>query len=246
VLPWLVAWQIRNRVETGYYGFTSVTDINLYFQAASGVTAYVEHRPFLEARKDSGYVDFADNSGQIYLFPPYLARHPEQAGWSQGQRLAFMRSEAVGIIGAHKGVYLRMCLISLLRTELIPGEQYFDHLLYPEEPNRNADAVYENQRRWAILPSKQGFRGAAERIVFSIALLVLYLLAARGVFRGVLRNPHLGLLLGIVLYCIFITAVGEEPGGNLRYRLPVMPVVCIFAAAGFLRKREIEEIRNSM
>jgi len=45
-----------------------------------------------------------DNSGQFYLFPPYLARHPEQAGWSQGQRLAFMRSEALRIIRSFRVV----------------------------------------------------------------------------------------------------------------------------------------------
>jgi hypothetical protein len=239
VLPWLAAWQLRNLVETDYRDFSSIRDINLYFQVASGVQARVEHRPYLDVRKELGYFDFTNNSGQFYLFQPYLALHPEQAGWSQGRRLAFMHSEAVRVIRSHEGVYLRMCFISLLRTVFIPGERYFDHLLYPEDSSRDVDVVYENQRRWSILPSQQSLRIAGERAVFTIMLLGLYLYAARGVILCSMRNTYLWLLLGTVLYFLSVTGVGEEPGGNLRYRLPVMPIVCIFAAAGFRRANTI-------
>ena len=95
VLPWLAAWQIRNRVETGYGGFSSVSEVNLYFFTAAEVTARVEHRNWDDVRKGQGNTVFTNHSGQAYLLQPYLARHPEQAGWSQGQRLAYMHSEAV-------------------------------------------------------------------------------------------------------------------------------------------------------
>jgi hypothetical protein len=239
VLPWLAAWQIRNWVETGYRGFSSAEEVNLYFQEASGVTARVEHRPFIDARKETGYTDFANNSGQVYLFPPYLALHPEQAGWNQGQRLAFVRSQALGIIRTHYGVYLGTCVTSLLRTVFMPGERNFDYLLFPDESTNSTALTGEDQRRWTVMPSAKGPRESIERIVFVIAILGLYLLALWGAFRGGVAKAHLWMLLGIMLYFFTVTAAGEEPGGNLRYRLPIMPIVCILAAAGLWRTRII-------
>jgi hypothetical protein len=234
-LPWLAAWQMRNWIETGYSGFSSATEINLYFQVASGIKARVEHRPFLDVRKELGYSDFTGNSGQIYLSQPYLALHPEQAVWTQGQRLAFMHSEALRVIRTHAGLYLSMSVTSLLRTVFFPGERYFDQLLYSGDPSEATNSADDEQRRWVISPSKHGHRVAAERIALAVVLLGLYLLAARGAFRSDMHSPYLWLLLGTVLYILIVTAVGEEPGGNLRYRLPIMPIVCVFAAAGFRR-----------
>ncbi len=241
VLPWLAAWQFRNDIETGYSGFSSAGEINLYFQGASGVTARVEHRPFLDVRRETGYIDFNDNSGQDYLYPPYLALHPDQAAWNQGQRLAFMHTQAVGIIRAHFGVYLRSCLTSILRTVFIPGEGYFDQLLYPGNSTRAAGVAFKDQRRWSILPSTQGHREEIERAVFAAGLLGVYLLALRGVIRGGMQKAQLWMLLGILLYFLCVTAAGEEPGGNARFRLPLMPIACLLAAAGYPRKKIIAE-----
>ncbi len=237
VLPWLAAWQIRNWVETGYRGFSSAEEINLYFQNALGVTARVEQRPFLDVRKETGYVDFANNSGQIYIFPQYLAVHPEQAGWNQGQRLAFLRSQAIRIIREHYGVYLHTCLISVLRTVFIPGERSLDQLLFPDGSTVKTALTGEDQRRWTLIPSTLGHRVAIERAVFAIALLGVYLLAVWGAFRGGVGKAHLWMLLGMMLYFISVTAAGEEPGGNMRYRLPIMPIVCVLAAAGLRRTK---------
>jgi hypothetical protein len=237
VLPWLAAWQIRNRMETGYGGFSSAREINLYFQLAAGVASSVEHRPFLEVRKELGYSGFAGNSGQSYLFPAYLAAHPEQAGWNQGQRLAFMRSEAAFIISAHYGIYLRSSLLSLFRSTVIPSERYFDHLLYPGVTEYASSPAYEEQRRSAVLPAWQGARETVERAIFSIVLLGLYGFAVRGIFCRGADKACLWLLLGTSLYLLAVTGAAAEPGGNSRYRLPVMPAVCILAAAGLPRAK---------
>src|SRR5208283_2091266 len=43
VLPWLAAWQIRNRVETGFAGFSSIQAENLYFFSAVVVSSRLAH-----------------------------------------------------------------------------------------------------------------------------------------------------------------------------------------------------------
>ena len=80
VLPWLAAWQIRNRVETGFGGFSSIEAHNLYFFSAGDVTARVEHRSLAQVDAELGYDD-------ARLF---VARHPATAGWNQAQRLEFI------------------------------------------------------------------------------------------------------------------------------------------------------------
>jgi membrane protein implicated in regulation of membrane protease activity len=134
VLPWLAAWQIRNRVETGYSGFSSISEVNLYFHISASVLERVEHRSYNTT--PLGYSRFCIcNNGQSYLYEPYVKQHPEQAGWNQAQRLAFMHSEATRVIREHFGTYLLLCLRALFRTLVEPGTMYLDHqlALYPEQ-----------------------------------------------------------------------------------------------------------------
>jgi hypothetical protein len=241
VLPWLAAWQIRNWVETGYGGFSSIKEINLYFNAAADVTAHMEHKSHVDVRRELGYTEFTSASnGQVYLYQPYLARHPEQAGWSQGQRLAFMRSESVRVIRAHSGVYLLVCLAHLFKTGFDPGSGYIDSLLslHPEASRNAAALAATRPARWGIVLAKTYPWQATEKVVFLLVLLALYLFAVRGVFRG-RHNPCVWLLLGTSLYFLVVSVAALGPASDSRLRLPIMPVVCILAAAGFLRTKKI-------
>jgi hypothetical protein len=240
VLPWLAVWQMRNWVETRYSGFSSAAEINLYFVAAANVTARVEHRDFYALRRESGYVDFLNNSGQSYLFPPYLALHPEQAGWSQGQRLAFMHSESMHVIRSHYRVYLTSCLKSLLQPVFLLGAGYqLDRPMYPENPSRVAGLADAPPSQWGRLISTADPRVVIQKIVFTLVLLALYFFAARGVLRVGMNDVCLWLLLATSLYFLAVTGATGGPGGGARYRLPVMPAICILAAAGFGRARTL-------
>jgi len=243
VLPWLAAWQIRNWVETGYRGFSSISDVNLYFYNAAAVTASVKHRHFSDVQSELGYTGFLDHGGQSYLYQNYLIRHPEQAGWGQAQRLAFMHTEALGVIRRHYGVYLRLCRTSLLKTVVEPGTAYFDRplLLYPEYPG-HATALFVNVGlvRWGIALFKAHPWEVAEKAAFEVVLLVMYLFAARGALDD-MHNACLWLLLGTSLYFLAVSAVVGGLGADARYRLPIMPFVCILAAAGVWRTKTVAE-----
>jgi hypothetical protein len=251
VLPWLAAWQIRNRVETGYSGFTSISDENLYFLAAADVTARVEHRFARDVSEQLGYGDFTGNSGQSYLFQPYLALHPEQIKWNQAQRLAYLHSEAVRIIRAHYGIYLRSCLIDLLKTVSYPSTYELSSLKYTGPPaygSHTSAAVIadEGLGAWRIVLARAQVHPwvIAENAVFGPLLVVLYLFTirgfyfvTRGVFRGGIHTACLWLLLGMSLYCLVVSMAATGALPSTRMRLPVMPVICILAAAGFLRTK---------
>jgi len=240
VLPWLAAWQIRNRVEAGYAGFSSVREVNLYFFDIAEVTASVEHRKFTDVRRELGYVESTNDFGQDYLYQPYLSLHPEQAGWSQGQRLAFMHTEAVRDIRSHEGVYLRLCLTHLGMTVFEPGAAVFDFLMFPGDSMHVAGLIREEGlARGLLLLVKTHPWVAAEKAGFAVIMLGLYLLAVRGVilavrgvFRGSMQSACLWLLLETSLYFLAVSGAAGGQGASSRYRVPIMPVVCILAAAG--------------
>ena len=223
VMPWLAAWQARNKIETGFGGFSSIVAWNLYFYQAAEVEARVAHRPFMEVQSGLGYPDEQS----------YLARHPEQAGWDQARRVAFMRSEAERVLRAHPGTALRVQLEGAAVVAFTPCAAELLRLLgvYPQDgPKR----VVDEGPVWSALWLARAHPGpAALMAALEVVLLGLYLLAARGVLSGCARREAMGLLLGVSLY--FLAFSGGAQGGG-RYRLPVMPVVCVFAAAGLGRR----------
>jgi len=241
VLPWFAAWQIRNWIETGYSGFSSVTEVNLYFFVAADVKARMEHRPLRDVRIELGFPGGLDYGEQAYLYEPYLALHPEQTRWNQAQRLAFMRSDALHSIGSHYGIYLRSCIESLSRVVFELGVGELHHRLIPESIRENL-SLSSVSAHGGILRSISDPWVLAERAVFSVTLLGLYLFAARGAIHGDMHNTCLWMLFGISLYFLVITGLTGGGGGYPRYRLPIMPIVCIFASAGFQRTKKIAQL----
>jgi CHASE2 domain-containing sensor protein len=65
--------------------------------------------------------------------------------------------------------------------------------------------------------------------LFEIVLLAYYASAIYGICFGRGERVPLFLLIGIALYFLFISGGAQAVG---RYRLPVMPEVCILAAGG--------------
>ena len=223
VLPWLAAWQARNHVETGFGGFSSIVARNLYFYQAAEVEARVQHRPFIEVQSGLGYADEQS----------YQARHPEQAGWDQARRVAFMRSEAERVLRAHPGTALKVQLEGAAVVAFTPCAAELLRLLgvYPQDgPKR---VVNEGPLRSALRLAQAHPWAAALMAALEVVLLGLYLLAARGALSGCARREVLWLLLGVSLYFLAVSGGAQAVG---RYRLPVMPVVCLLAAAGLPRR----------
>jgi hypothetical protein len=222
VLPWLAAWQLRNQIETGFGGFSSIVARNLYFYQAAEVEARVQHRPFIEVQSSLGYPDEQS----------YLARHPEQAGWNQTRRVEFMAAEAERVLRAHPGTALKVQVEGAAVVAFTPCAAELLRLLgvYPEDAPKRV--VNEEPLRSAMNLAYAHPGPAALMAALEVVLLGLYLLAARGALCGCARREVLWLLLGVSLYFLAVSGGAQAVG---RYRLPVMPVVCVFTAAGLRR-----------
>jgi Dolichyl-phosphate-mannose-protein mannosyltransferase len=224
VLPWLAAWQMRNFAETGYSGFSSIVEKNLYFFQSAEVSAELQHISLGEEQKQLGYPE------DKY----YFAAHPEQRAWSQSQRLSFMRTQAMQTLSSHPGLYLRTHFAGVGVVAFTPCATEFLQLIgaYPAGDAMPHRIVNE------------GVAASVERVILShpgVAitmallegfLLFLYLSAIRGCLGADSVRPALLALCGIALYFLLISGGAQAVG---RYRLPVMPELCIFAAGGLTR-----------
>ncbi|MDR3774489.1 MAG: hypothetical protein P4L26_14125 [Terracidiphilus sp.] len=237
-LPWLAIWQIRNKVETGYGGFSSARELNLYFTNAVGITARLEHRNYFDVHNEFGYSPFFGRSGQVYLAQEWVDHHPEQAGWTQAQRIAFMGEEGSRVIRAHPRMYARTCIEPLVSMMLEPGAGYFARMLSLQDSElSNGVGTNQGMVHFGINLIKTHPAIAASKAVFMVVLAALYLLALKGILRGSIGSPYLALLVGTAFYFIGLCAVTAGPGYDPRFRIPLLPIVCIFAAAGLLRKK---------
>ena len=218
-------WQVRNKVETGYSGFSGISSLDLYFYSAASVLAAKQHVPFVQMQHRLGYLD-----ERIYF-----RRHPEQKAWPLAQRLNFMNREADSILLSNPFTYARIHFEGSLRFIFDPGStdflKFFD--LYPKQGGLLGVLV------------DQGVGKTMETLLFTrplvfwsnvvlLPLLALNLLCACAVLfsKRLMRDPCVLTALLIVVYYLLISG---GPVGSSRFRHPAMPIISILAGYGISR-----------
>jgi 4-amino-4-deoxy-L-arabinose transferase-like glycosyltransferase len=210
-LPWLALWQIRNRVETGFGGFSSIAARNLYYYSAAGVLA---------ARAGTTLVDEQRALGYFGVMEPGVGHLSEQT------------TAAKHILAAHPGIFLRQQVTGSLLVALTPCATDLLKLLGAEDaPERvvSSDPLRALGRMAHLHPGRLVWMA-----LFEAWLLALYLFAARGIVRGGIARPVLALLLSVALYFLAVSGGVQAVG---RYRLPVMPELVVLAAAGLCARK---------
>jgi 4-amino-4-deoxy-L-arabinose transferase-like glycosyltransferase len=221
VLPLLAAWQLRNLAETGYGGFSSIVEKNLYFFQSAEVTAELQHISLESEQKTLGYPE------DKY----YLTAHPEQRSWSQSQRLRFMRAQATKTLAAHPGLYLQTHFAGVALVAFTPCATELLQLIgkYPPRdamPHRILNEGILNSA-WRVVLSHPTV--AITMALLEVFLLFLYVFAIRTCLGSDSFRPALLTIAGVALYFLLISGGAQAVG---RYRLPVMPELCILAAGG--------------
>lgn len=228
-VPWLAGWQLRNKVETGYSGFSSIVETNLYFFQSAEVSAELDRITLGAQQKKLGYPTEGD----------YLAAHPEQRAWTQMRRLSYMRTRAVQIVKAHPWLYFKTHVAGVAVVAFTPAATELLQLFnaYPADgamPHRilNEGIARSVERVLVLHPGVMIMMAVLEAF-----LLLLYLLAMRGCFRPGVWRLGLITLAGIGLYFLLISGGAQAVG---RYRLPLMPLLCILAAGGIPAQKKGE------
>jgi hypothetical protein len=218
-------WQVRNKVETGYSGFSGISSINLYFDSAASVLAAKQHMSWREVQNRLGYQDEGI----------YFQRHPEQKAWPLAQRLGFINHEAERILLASPFTYARIHFEGILRSIFDPGSieflRFFD--LYPKRGGLlgvlvDQDAVKTMETLLYTRPLVFWSN------VVLLPLLAITLLCACVVLfsKRLMRDPCILTALLIATYYLLISG---GPGASGRFRHPAMPIISILAGYGIYR-----------
>ncbi len=210
------AWQVRNRIQTGYRGFSAISDLNLYLYQGAAAQAKAEGLPFRDVQQ------------RLRTFEG----HPEHTSWTEAQRSAFMRREGVKMILEHPLAYTLIHLGGVARILFDPGSVDYLKVFhsYPRMGGTLADIADRG-----LLPVVLGLvRG--NPLVFWSQLALFALLATYYVLAlwGLFCRSRAGLWDRIALVAIiaYFVAVSGGPHGYSRFRHPAMPFLCVLAGFG--------------
>lgn len=219
----LAAWQLRNWKETGYTGFSAISDKNLYFYEALPVLA--ERRGVPSARRQQARYEAGETDQAIYL-----RQHPEQANWTAPARYRFLRHEALRIIRAQPLAWAKIHFAGVWHTLTDSGRNAWLSF-FGLADTRATDMLRPPRAFWQRLSAAATERPAVLAIHALLAAFVaVYLiLALFGIIRAA-RLPCALLVLSVALYLVLLS--GGDAGYH-RFRLPITPAICLFAAHGF-------------
>lgn len=223
----LVPWVVRMAKVGGYAGFSPAPDFISYFFYGAEIRARIEHKSIEEIRDQMGY---EWNPAHVL----YFQRHPEQRTWSDAQIYRFEGSEARKLISQHRLLYIWIHLKGCVVLMLDPG---VTDLFKPLGLYREGSGLFSRITDEGMIKSTWWFirsnpAGGVALIILGTQLALYYLLAIWGLFHLPLE-PRV-LLMWTLLYLILVSG---GPAGLARYRVPIMPLVCVSAGIAIQWKK---------
>ena len=224
VLPYLAligGWQLRNQARTGSAEFSSIAGKDLLFYRGAAVVARRDGISLEAARRQLGE-------------HRYDELHPETKDWSEAELSSRWKQEGLELMSSHPGITAGIHAQGLASILLATGEHTVMRLVGMEVPAtsplgdllRLSPADY-----WRAWPGARPFQWAAFAAGF-VFLGLLYSGAGAWLLDR-LRRREISLLdlcfWGMLLYLI---VVPSGPQGYERFRVPAMPILSLYAAAG--------------
>ncbi len=213
-------WQARNRIETGYSGFSAISDQNLYFYVGGGILA------------EKNGTDMADQLTNMGYGVPetYFSLHPEQRTWSRDEIYRYRGKEGVRLVVENLGIFFRLAIENTITTLRETGATDLLDMLKVDQNSPEGAKL-----KWIL------------KLPLFMVLLVYWLLAAVGVFsRRWINGAQLMVLIVVGAYLILTASMGGI--GYSRFRHPVMPIVCLMAGCGLFtimqRLKHGADLRN--
>jgi hypothetical protein len=217
LVPYLLlvgGWHMRNYLLTGDSAFSQVFANNMLFYRAAGVIALRDGISLEEA--------------QARLRPTVAIRDGKVDSNA-------MMAQGLAIIREHPLLALRTQISGALTLLLGPGDGVFTRMLYTIPDGRSPSLDFfqlplrQHLERWLWskpLPFLAFLLSAAQLVVLYGGIGLWW----GGTLWAKQRVASIHLLLwGIIVYFVVVTA---GPEANSRFRVPLMPVLVMYAAAG--------------
>lgn len=167
--------------------------------------------------------------------PKYFAVHPEQRNFTRGQIYDYQGKKGKEIVLSNPWIYSKIHIIGIIKTLVNPDTLRVGYArafkLSPKEPTGRAiEADMGRFTNALIYFIKQ------EPLFFIICLILQVLLIFELIFAfvGLFSKPFIltyssVFIISIVSYFLIISGGPDSPS---RYRLPIMPMVCVMASYG--------------
>ena len=202
------AWQVRNGVQTGFWGFSTLTARAVYVAAGGGVTAARDGRAFGDVREE-----------RLEQAAIRTSREPLHIGDMYRRGL----SDVIGSPVTAAAVHVKGMLLTLFDPASL------DYLrLFGAYPAISPVTRFGNQGLAATIATiARAYPAVLWCSLLLEAILLAYLaLAARGAWRAALRHglPEARSLLLIAAYFLVLSG---GIFGAARFRLPIMPVMIL-------------------
>lgn len=206
-------WQLHNYLQTGSIEFSQMTNRYLFVAKAAGIVAMRDDLSIEDAQQHLASEHFQSIS------PDLRAASPTRFFESQGKY-------AVAIIAEHPALFLWATLKGVLAS--LFGPSNLSHLFGLDSVELRQSLLKGDFSKFSYRHWTMAFSSWIYGVGFLIILYlgVLLLIVRRGFF-----SQGMALLLFTVLYVLVISS---GPEAYSRFRLPVMPALCVMAAAGFL------------
>jgi len=213
-------WQVRNKIETGYSGFSAISSQNMYFYLAASVLAAQQRVPYYEIQDRLGYQD-----ERIYF-----QEHPAQKNWPVTQRFHYITRAAEKILVGSPVTSARIYFEGILRGTFDPASteflRFFD--LYPKE-----DGLLGLEVDKGLIKTVEELGHSRMLFWSTVVLLPLQLMYLScvliAVSRRSIRDPA---ILAALLIAGYYIAIAGGPADWARFRHPAMPITCVVAGYG--------------
>ncbi len=200
----IVVWQARNKIETGYSGFSAISDQNVYFYVGGGILAKKNGAKPPEQRAKMGYG----------VPETYFALHPEQRTWSQDEIYRYRGKEGIKLVSENLRTFLTLGIVNAMTTLRETGATDLLYMI-KVDPTSSEEA----RLKWIL------------KLPLFIVLLAYWSLATIGVFsKRWTDGAQLMVLIVVGAYLVLTASMGGI--GYSRFRHPVMPIVCLMAGCG--------------
>jgi hypothetical protein len=214
-------WQIRNKSETGYSGFSAITGVGAYYYQASAVRAKLEGRAYLDIQKELGYDEEL-----------FFTEHPMKRTEDQGRHFSRIESEANRYVLAHLSTYLPIHLGGMMRVFLDPGATGFLRVL---RLDNDVDALVGVAVSGGLLHAILYFAEHRPLVFWSnMALGIFLMVYYSGAFVSLwICVPRFDFAIGfLVAVAVYFAAISGGANAVSRFRHPIAPILCLFAAHG--------------
>jgi 4-amino-4-deoxy-L-arabinose transferase-like glycosyltransferase len=214
----LLIWQVRNKIETGHFLFSSQTGTCIYFCAGGEILHRESGSSVADRMQKMGY-----NENEVYF-----ELHPEQRQWSETERDYYRQKEGLRIVLTHPFQFLRMLVVKAVWTSLGPGLS--DWFCVFNIKFQRMDKVLADKRDSLRLLKGPRF-GLLATFLLAGILAGYWILAVLCLF-GRKPGTHEGVLFLVILAAYYVFLPAAVGLGYSRYRHPIMPILCVFAGNG--------------